>query len=145
LLWFLILFSFSTSCALQGVCLHTSSSGLDLPMKVVDMFGSNLPVCAVKYDCLLELVKPGENGLMFNTSTELAEQLADLLIEPGHEARLAKLASGAAHFAETRWAAHWLERTAPRIRALAPPQRPWWLWALIVGLVSVFCWALLRR
>ncbi|XP_063672216.1 putative glycosyltransferase ALG1L2 isoform X5 [Pan troglodytes] len=43
-----------------GVYLDTSSSGLDLPMKVVDMFS------------LHELVKHEENGLVFEDSEELA-------------------------------------------------------------------------
>lgn len=95
-----------------GVCLHTSSSGLDLPMKVVDMFGCQLPVCAYNFNCLNELVVHDTNGLIFNNSKELAEQLYTVFHAfPKKMKTLERLASGAKF--DMGWHANWIQNALP--------------------------------
>ncbi|KAG2482357.1 hypothetical protein HYH03_018707 [Edaphochlamys debaryana] len=99
-----------------GVCLHASSSGLDLPMKVVDMYGSGLPVCALSYSCIGELVSDGETGLLFSSAEQLAQQLAGLLagFPAAPSAQLQALqASVAAKEQGLRWNENWKRVAAP--------------------------------
>lgn len=65
--------------AALGLSFHRSASGVDLAMKVADMQGAGLPVCALDYGhCLREQVRHGENGLLFSTAEQLADQLHEL-------------------------------------------------------------------
>ncbi|XP_067471659.1 chitobiosyldiphosphodolichol beta-mannosyltransferase [Thunnus thynnus] len=101
-----------------GVCLHKSSSGLDLPMKVVDMFGCCLPVCAIHFNCLHELVKHEENGLIFRDSQELVDQLKSLLSEfPSSEGRLGAFRRNLRSSRGQRWDDNWDQNVLPLITA----------------------------
>jgi len=73
-----------------GLCLHRSSSGLDIPMKVADLFGAGVPVCALDYGaCLAERVRHGDNGLLFSTARQLGDLLFDLFETfPGDQSTL---------------------------------------------------------
>lgn len=95
------------ACADLGVCLHMSSSGVDLPMKVVDMFGAGLPVVGYgNYESWGELVKDGINGKSFVTSNELADILDELFSEESGE-QVAKLRQGAVEEGSRRWDEEW--------------------------------------
>ncbi|XP_006895302.1 PREDICTED: chitobiosyldiphosphodolichol beta-mannosyltransferase-like [Elephantulus edwardii] len=97
-----------------GVCLHKSSSGLDLPMKVVDMFGCCLPVCAVNFQCLHELVRHEENGLVFEDSEELATQLKTLFSEfPDPAGKLNQFRKNLQESRQLRWHESWTRTVRP--------------------------------
>lgn len=89
-----------------GVSLHMSSSGVDLPMKVVDMFGAGLPVVGWgRFEAWPELVKESVNGRGFGTAGELRGVLVELFGDDGEELR--KLRDGAAREGKRRWDDEW--------------------------------------
>jgi len=91
-----------------GLSLHSSSSGIDLPMKVVDMFGAGLPVCARSFAALPELVQHGENGLVFSSTEELAVSLAHGLgVNAAASTDLPSLKSPAGKSKLNAWDDHW--------------------------------------
>lgn len=87
-----------------GVSLHSSSSGLDLPMKILDMFGSGIPVIALNYPTLDELVKYGVNGLKFTDRRELYESLISVMKDKGISQTLKQ---GAMKESRYRWQLNW--------------------------------------
>ncbi|XP_020241768.1 UDP-glycosyltransferase TURAN isoform X2 [Asparagus officinalis] len=100
-----------------GVSLHTSSSGLDLPMKVVDMFGCGLPVCAASFSCIKELVKVEKNGLLFSSSSELADEFMMLFKGfPDNCNALKSLRDGALSTGSSKWSTEWETYALPLIR-----------------------------
>ncbi|KAJ1608476.1 oocyst wall protein 2 [Cryptosporidium canis] len=62
-----------------GISMHLSSSGLDLPMKVVDMLGAGIPVISFSYPTINELLKSDKTELFFSNSHELCSSLTNLL------------------------------------------------------------------
>ena len=103
------------ACADLGVCLHDSSSGLDLPMKVVDMFGAGLPVAAYGgYEAFTELIDDGKNGKGFQTDDDLAQIITSLFSHGGAD-NLQALANGARQESSVRWEQEWESFAGPML------------------------------
>jgi beta-1,4-mannosyltransferase len=98
-----------------GVCLHRSASGVDLPMKIADMFGAGLPVCALDYGPVLaELVRDRENGVLFSTGEALGRQICELFAGfPERTPILDELGRGVERSSTESWADGWRREAWP--------------------------------
>jgi beta-1,4-mannosyltransferase len=107
-----------------GLCLHRSSSGLDIPMKVADLFGAGVPVCALDYGaCLAERVRHGDNGLLFSTGRQLADVLFDIFETfPDDQSTLDRLRVGARRSARPTWDEGWARDARGVLLAESPVQ-----------------------
>jgi beta-1,4-mannosyltransferase len=101
-----------------GLCLHRSSSGLDIPMKVADLFGAGVPVCALDYGATLaERVRHGTNGLLFSTAEQLANVLFELFetFPSDNDQTFERLRNGARKSASMSWEEGWVREARPVI------------------------------
>jgi beta-1,4-mannosyltransferase len=107
-----------------GLCLHRSSSGVDIPMKVVDLFGAGVPVCALDYGaCLAERVRHGDNGLLFSNAQQLGDLLFDLFEAfPASAPLLERLRTGARRAARPTWEEGWTSEARPVLLPHIPAQ-----------------------
>eukprot|EP00667_Euglena_gracilis_P010409 EG_transcript_10598 len=112
-----------------GVSLHISSSGIDLPMKVVDMLGCRLPVVALAFPALPELLADGVTGLaVANDGGADAAIAAHLIRLMQDEVALQRLRS---NIQLEPWCRTWDAVARPVFERLyAAPRRPsGWRWA----------------
>jgi beta-1,4-mannosyltransferase len=102
-----------------GVSLHYSSSGIDLPMKVVDMFSACLPAAAIYFPTIGELVKEEENGFLFKNEEDLAKLLVNVVEEfsfKGHHEKIDMYRKNLKKaLNENDWTTQWVNNVKPEI------------------------------
>lgn len=93
-----------------GVSLHESSSGYDLPMKALDMFGCGVPVVSVNYPCISELIKDNVNGMVVDDAEQMSRALVSILTKPAVQNNLRR---GAVRESREKWDTNWTLKLGP--------------------------------
>ena len=103
-----------------GISLHYSSSGIDLPMKVVDMFSGCLPVASIYYDTIVELVEENKNGFLFKNDKELCKILKNVIIEYSMSGKCEKIDKFRENLHKdldkNDWVSQWKQRVIPSLK-----------------------------
>ncbi|ELP89140.1 chitobiosyldiphosphodolichol beta-mannosyltransferase, putative [Entamoeba invadens IP1] len=101
-----------------GISLHQSSSQLDLPMKVLDMYGCGLPVFARGYPALkTELVVEGKFGYCFDDAQQLEILFEKNIInEQGRQVFLGTMKKNVSEQNNITWSQNWRDVVEPYFR-----------------------------
>jgi beta-1,4-mannosyltransferase len=95
-----------------GLCLHRSSSGLDLPIKLADFRGAGKKALVLDYGPVLtEIFRPGSDGWTFRSDGELAAGLRNLSLMTAAELTTVPAP-------EDTWETEWDRRLGPWAAAL---------------------------
>ena len=98
-----------------GLCLHQSSSGLDLPMKLADLSGAGVPSAVYDYAPVLgEVMTTGQHGVSFRDPGDLANVLiavATRSVTP--DSPLGRSRAWLAAHSPERWDAQWETAARP--------------------------------
>jgi beta-1,4-mannosyltransferase len=98
-----------------GISMHGSSSGLDLAMKVVDLFSGGVPVCAFDYGgCVREQIREGRTGFLFQNAAGLEAALSRCVNDP---AMLAAMRRDVLENWSATWSEEWKRVAAPALDA----------------------------
>jgi beta-1,4-mannosyltransferase len=100
-----------------GLCLHQSSSGLDLPMKLADLRGAGVPAAVYDYAPVLgEVMTPGQEGVTFRDPGDLATLLVGVANgAPLPDSPLGKSRTWLASHPPERWSVQWDAAARPAL------------------------------
>ena len=92
-----------------GLCLHQSSSGLDLPMKLADLRGGGVPAAVYDYAPVVgEVMTTGCEGVTFRDPGDLANLLINVANRSAlPDSPIEKSRAWIAAHAPERWQAQW--------------------------------------
>jgi beta-1,4-mannosyltransferase len=98
-----------------GLCLHQSSSGLDLPMKLADLRGCGVPVAVFDYAPVLgEVMTSGQHGVTFHDPGDLSTVFVNVAKRSiALDSPLAKAHTWLAQNSPERWDAQWTAAARP--------------------------------
>jgi beta-1,4-mannosyltransferase len=99
-----------------GLCLHQSSSGLDLPMKLADLRGAGVPAAVYDYAPVLsEVMTAGQDGVTFRDPGDLAAVLVSVAngSSASPDSPLGRSRAWLSQHQPARWSTQWESAARP--------------------------------